>query len=68
MVRLTDRLHMTKAVDEYKMMYSIPEDSFIFANSADPDEMPVWIQFRPDILSGLIWVQGYRQTTLVGKV
>ena len=31
----------------------------------------VWIQIRPDILSGLIWVQtvhkGYRQTTLVGK-
>ena len=31
----------------------------------------VWIQIRPDILSGLIWVQtvckGYQQTTLVGK-
>ena len=30
----------------------------------------VWIQIRPDILSGLIWVQivctGYQQTTLVG--
>ena len=30
-----------------------------------------WIQIRPDILSGLIWVQpvckGYEQTTLVGK-
>ena len=31
----------------------------------------VWIQIRPDILSGLIWVQtvfkGYQQTTLVSK-
>ena len=31
----------------------------------------VWIQIRPDILSGLIWVQtvcqGYQQMTLVGK-
>ena len=31
----------------------------------------VWIQIRPDILSGLIWVQtvckSYQQTTLVGK-
>ena len=31
----------------------------------------VWIQIRPDILSGLIWVQtvckGYQQTTLGGK-
>ena len=31
----------------------------------------VWIQIRPDSLSGLIWVQtvckGYQQTTLVGK-
>ena len=31
----------------------------------------VWNQIRPDILSGLIWVQtvctGYQQTTLVGK-
>ena len=30
-----------------------------------------WIQIRPDILSGLIWVQsvckGYQQTTLGGK-
>ena len=30
-----------------------------------------WIQIRPDILSGLIWIQsgckGYEQTTLVGK-
>ena len=30
-----------------------------------------WIQFRPDIWSGLIWFQtvskGYKQTTLVGK-
>ena len=30
-----------------------------------------WIQIRPDILSGLIWVQsvckGYEQTKLVGK-
>ena len=30
-----------------------------------------WIQIKPDILSGLIWVQtvckGYQQTTLVGK-
>ena len=30
----------------------------------------MWIQIRPDILSGLIWVQtvckGYQQTTLVG--
>ena len=30
-----------------------------------------WIQIRPDILSGLIWVQtvckGYQQMTLVGK-
>ena len=32
---------------------------------------PVWIKIRPDILSGLIWVQtvckGYRQTTLGDK-
>ena len=32
----------------------------------------VWIQIRPDILSGLIWVQivckGYQQTTIVGRV
>ena len=31
----------------------------------------VWIQIRPDIMSGLIWVQsdckGYEQTTLVGN-
>ena len=31
----------------------------------------VWNQIRPDILSGLIWVQtvckGYQQMTLVGK-
>ena len=31
----------------------------------------VWIQIRPDIMSGLIWVQtvcnGYRQMILVGK-
>ena len=31
----------------------------------------VWIQIRPDALSGLIWVQtvckGYQQTTLTGK-
>ena len=31
----------------------------------------VWIQIRPDIFSGLIWVQtickGYQQTTPVGK-
>ena len=31
----------------------------------------VWIQIRPDILAGLIWVQtackGYQQMTLVGK-
>ena len=31
----------------------------------------VWNQIRPDVLSGLIWVQtvceGYQQTTLVGK-
>ena len=31
----------------------------------------VWIQIRPDILSGLIWIKtvckGYEQTTLVGK-
>ena len=31
----------------------------------------VWIQNRPDLLSGLIWVQtickGHKQTTLVGK-
>ena len=31
----------------------------------------VWIQIRPDILSGLTWVhtvcKGYQQTTLVGK-
>ena len=31
----------------------------------------VWIQIRPDITSGLIWVQtvckGYQQTTLVGN-
>ena len=30
-----------------------------------------WIKIRPDIMSGLIWVQpicnGYEQTTLVGK-
>ena len=30
-----------------------------------------WIQIRPDVLSGLIWVQsvckGYEQTTLVGR-
>ena len=32
----------------------------------------VWVQIRPDVLSGLIWVQtvckGYQQTTPVGKV
>ena len=31
----------------------------------------VWIQIRPDVLLGLIWVQtvckGYQETTLVGK-
>ena len=31
----------------------------------------VWIQIRPDVLSGLIWVQtvckGHQQTALVGK-
>ena len=31
----------------------------------------VWIQIRPDVMSGLIWVQpvykGYQLTTLVGK-
>ena len=31
-----------------------------------------WILIRPDIMSGLIWVQtackGYEQTTLVGRV
>ena len=31
----------------------------------------VWIQIRPDVLSGLVWIQtvcnGYQQTTLVGK-
>ena len=30
----------------------------------------VWIQIRPEVLSGLIWIQivckGYQQTTLVG--
>ena len=33
--------------------------------------LTVWMQIRPHILSGLIWVQtvckGYQQTTLVGK-
>ena len=31
----------------------------------------VWIQIRPDVMSGLMWVQtvckGYQQTTLTGK-
>ena len=40
--------------------------------SGTPSEFQtVLIQIRPDILSGLIWVQtackGYQQTTLVGK-
>ena len=40
--------------------------------SGSPSEcQTVWIQIRPDILSGLIWVQivckGYQQTTPVGK-
>ena len=30
-----------------------------------------WIQIRPDVLSGLIWIQtvckGYQQTTVLGK-
>ena len=52
---------------------------FIFQNqlflkilSGIPSESQTsWIQIRPDILSGLIWVQtvskGYQQTTLGGK-
>ena len=46
---------------------------FLKILSGIPSEcQTVWIQIRPDILSGLIWVQtvckGYQQTTLVGKV
>ena len=52
---------------------------FVFLNhffekniSGIPSEcQTVWVQIRPDILSGLVWVQtvckGYQQTTLVGK-
>ena len=33
--------------------------------------LTVWIQIRPDVLSGLIWVQavckGYHETTLLGN-
>ena len=41
-------------------------------NTGLPSEcQKVWIQIRPDMLSGLIWVQtickGYQQTTLVRK-
>ena len=36
-----------------------------------PECQIIWIQIRPDILLGLIWVQtvckGYQQTTQVGK-
>ena len=40
--------------------------------SGTPSEcQTVWIQIRPDVLSGLIWVQtvckGFQQTTLVGN-
>ena len=48
--------------------------SFFFRKtlSGIPSEcQTVWIQIRPDILSGLIWVQtvckSYQQTILVGK-
>ena len=47
-------------------------DFFIKILSGIPSEcQTVWIQIRPDILSGLIWVQtvckGYQQMTLVGN-
>ena len=40
-------------------------------NSFRNECQTVWIQIRPDAMSGLIWVQivceGYQQTTVVGK-
>ena len=50
------------------------KSSFLKKNlSGMPSEcQTVWIQVRPDVLSGLIWIQtvciGYQQMTLVGKV
>ena len=46
---------------------------FLSILSGIPSECQiVWIQVRPNILSGLIWVQSvcksYQQTTLVGKI
>ena len=36
------------------------------------ESQTVWVQIRPNVMSGLIWIQtackGYQQTTLVGMI
>ena len=45
---------------------------FDFFQEYHPESQTVWIQIRPDVLLGLIWVQtvckGYQHTKPVGEV